>query len=182
MNRDEKQFHSLLNILAEQCNYQLSVPTIAMYDQALSKFGYAKANTALEVIFNTRRGGDRFPSVADILEKMGVIVSDRALAVDCANTIITAFRAWRMDYYDREDFQQQYIGKVGLLQWTVLERMGGYRHGYKEWSDAADMGVFRAQLRESALAVIELTRAGHIDHDGLLEATQRKQIEGKDGR
>ena len=179
MNSDELRFHKLMNVMADQCNFPLNEFTIEIYDKCLAEYGYARVCVAMMDIFKTRRGSDRFPSVADILEKMGVVVSDRSMAVDCANMIMATFNKWRMDYTGREDFERLFRELVGDLPWTVVERMGGYRALYREWNECKDLSSFRAQIRDAAQSAIELIRAGRIDDQPLLAESNVKQIEGK---
>jgi hypothetical protein len=180
MKPGEADFHKYLNVLAEQCNYTLSTATIALYDKTLSPYGYPRVNAAMVAIFKTRRGGDRFPSVADIMEKMGITVSYRSLAVDCANLIFATFNKWRLNFNDRPDFEDQFRKLVGDLPWEVVERMGGYRALYREWNECGDVGVMRAQVRDAAQAVLELTRASD-NNDPAIEARDTKQIGGGRG-
>lgn len=182
MTNDEQKFHQLLNVLAEQCHYQLSVATVAMYDQSLSKYGYPSVNSALMHIFKTRRGNDRFPSVAEILEAMGIEVSDRALAVGCANDIFWSFVHWRDQFTNREDFEDHYRSKIGHLPWEVVTRMGGYRALFREWQDTKDPSMLRAQVRDAAMSVLELTRADQNQQTLSVTGSNHKQVAGNNGQ
>lgn len=175
-NSAEIQFHKLLHVLASQSNYQLNEMTIALYDEALSEFGYENVLAGLKKIFLNRKGGDRFPSVADIRNAMGVDISPRTFAVDCANLIFWAFSTYRLNYCEREDFAEQFQAKVGQMPWNVIERMGGYRSLYNEWNEGSDRAVLRAQVRDAAMATFEL---GENLAQFALEISRKKQLGGK---
>lgn len=156
VDKDELEFHRLINILADQCEYKLTEQTLEIYDQCLKPHGYIATNEAIKQIFKTRRGRDKFPSVGDILDTMGLTVSPRALAVDAANTIFWSFVHWKMDFCHREDFAEIYQERIGVLPWITIDRMGGYRSLYKEWNESKDHSIFRAHLRDAALSLIEI--------------------------
>lgn len=183
MNSDELRFHKMLQVLADQCHFQLSETMVEVYDKCLAPYGYPRVCEALYEVFKTRKGGDRFPSVADILEQMGETVSDRAVAVECANLIFWTFTHWRMDFTGREDFETMFRTKIGELPWTVVQRMGGYRALYREWNECADIATMRAQVRDAAMSAIELTRAGKMEQPlGVEGRSTPKQIGGKNGK
>lgn len=173
---EEKRFHQMLQVLASACDHRLDEITIALYDRALSPYGYDLVNRGLREIFESRRGGDRFPSVADIKEKMGVEIPARALAVDCANVIFWAFTHWRMDFCARDTFESDFRSKIGDLPWEVLARMGGYRAMYSEWNESADPAILRAQIRDAAQAFIDIERAGRAQNQ--LMGSKPKEISG----
>lgn len=178
-DKHEVDFHKMLQILATHCHFQLNEMTISLYDRALSIYGYEEVTNALMEIFNTRRGGDRFPSVAEIKEKMGLEVSGRSLAVDCANLIFSVFNKWRDNYTSRPEFEDHFRKTIGDLPWEVLQRMGGYRVLYKEWNECSDLAILRAQVRDAAQAVIELTKANKLNEPLRVESRSPKQIGGK---
>lgn len=174
----EITFHKLLQVLADQCGYHLTEVTIALYDEALAPLGYEKANHALKEIFNSRRGGDRFPSVADIKDKLGINVSRKALAIEATNLIFWAFANWKLKFCAREDFEQQFKEKIGPLPWEVVYCMGGYEEIYDEFMSGRDPAALRAQIRETAMAVLELHKA---DDCYQVEGKTPHQLGGKNG-
>lgn len=162
MTADEVKFHKMMQVLADQCHFPLSETMIEVYDKCLAPYGYGRVCEALYAVFKTRKGGDRFPSVADILEQMGERVSDRSIAIECANLIFWSFTHWRTQYVDRADFAELFQSKIGEIPWLVVERMGGYLALYREWNESGDVATMRAQVRDAAIAVIELTRSGKM--------------------
>lgn len=173
-DRHETLFHQMIHVLAEHCNFQLNEVTVALYDDALAPFGYQRVVEAMKEIFNTRRGGDRFPSISEIREKMGVEVSPRALAVECSNRLFWVFNHWRDRFTELEDFEQKFRAMVGDLEWETVSRMGGYRAMYKEWSECSNLEVLRAQVRESALAILEIQKFDALQ----IQGSARQQIKG----
>ncbi len=160
LDNDEKKFHSMLVALAEQCGFALSTMNVEIYDRTLGPYGYQRVNAALWEIIKARRGGDRFPSVADVLAEMGEIISTKSLAVETANLIFWSFNNWRDKFDDREDFEALYRDRIGGLAFETVSRMGGYKAVYREWKEAGDLSTLRAQVRDSAAACVELARAG----------------------
>ena len=175
LSREEMEFHKMLQALAVACGHQLDEFSMEVYDRILSPFGYDQVNAALWEIFGSRRGGDRFPSIGDIKVMMGVDYSPRSLAVDAANSIFWSFNKWKKTYCDRENFEQLYREKIGDLPWEVCSRMGGYQALYKEWCEAGDLSTLRAQVRDAALAYLDLNK---LDQSALIESAT-KQLGGK---
>jgi len=176
---EEEKFLKLINTLARSANFELDVDILSMYDKYLSPFGYELVNRALEDIFVERDSRDPFPSVAFILKTMRVDVSDKSVAEDCANRILGAIQrydyTWPMgrgvepdkNWFGRtpgiyDSFQAAFESNCGELGWAVVQRMGGYSRLCEEWRACKNMQVFRAQIRESAKATIELSKAGKL--------------------
>lgn len=178
IDKNEAKFHQMLQALADSCGSQLNEFTIGLYDKALSPYGYELVNRGLWEIFTNRRGGDRFPSIGDIKEKMGVEISSRALAVDCANLIFWTFNHWKMDYTSNPNFDEFYRENIGELPWEVVNRMGGYRAVYREWNEASDLAILRAQVRDAAQSVLDIQRATKAQNPEI-SGSKNAQIEGK---
>ncbi len=180
IDKSEVEFHKMIQALAGACSHNLDGFTVELYDRALSPYGYDRANSAMWEIFTTRRGGDRFPSVGDILEKMGINISPRAIAVDCANLIFFAFNKWKNGYTSRENFEDLFREHIGDLPWEVISRMGGYRALYKEWDEATDKTVLRAQVRDAALSLGEINRYEKNEFNQIAGDTRKEISSGKE--
>ena len=50
----------------------------------------------------------------------------------------------------------------GELAWAVVLKMGGYTSLYEEWNTTKNMGMLRAQIRDVARSVIELSANGQL--------------------
>ena len=156
----EIEFHKMMNVLADQCGQPLD-GLIEMYDEELSPHGYERIALALKQIFRERRGGDRFPSVGDILEKINASASHKSIAINCVNRIFWTFYNWKLGYCGMENFESEFREKIGDLEWEVVSSMGGYRNVYKEWNEG-NHGFLRSHMRETAIAILDLKSKSRI--------------------
>jgi hypothetical protein len=155
---NELEFHKLLNMLAMDTGMAIDEFKIEFYDKELSIHGYDRVNIAIKEILRTRRSRDPFPSIADICEKLGFAANPKSIAVDTSNKIIWAFKRWGTNYSDAPNFQEAFIANFGPLAWDTVERLGGYRSAHSEWNESREQSFFRAHVRETALALMDLQK------------------------
>lgn len=182
----EEKFFTILNTLARSANFELDQELIGIYDRFLSVHGYEKAFMALQDILVERNSRDPFPSVAEILRKMGENIGDKTIADDVCSRMLASMRkhGWPWpDGYFMEDttkwsaikktkdgniqhwvgtFKEAVIIECGELGWAVFEKMGGYTPVCHEFGGTKNPQVFRAQLREICRSTIELAKAGKL--------------------
>lgn len=179
MNKDEQLFFKFLSKLAYMCNYELDEFTISLYDQALSPFGYESCAGAVMEIIMTRKSRDLFPSIMELKEKIDPRVNKRSDAIAVANRIIDTFGKWKLRYNkDPEQFKAWFIDLVGLKEWNTVQRMGGYKRLYEEWAMTDNLTAFRAQLRDSALSVLDHNEAAETKDRVSLGSSKLEQLVG----
>lgn len=156
--RSQREFCERLAALAKLTGFeeQLSPTIIGLYDKTLSKaLGYELAIKAIDRIIVTRRGKDRFPSVADIIDVAKPKVDDTHKAVEAANRVIQAIADFG---YPNAKAARAFIGEVG---WYIVEKSGGWLKLCESMKES-QLGTYRAQFRELALSAIVQHRAGRL--------------------
>lgn len=127
---------------------------LGIYNSHLKAYGYERVCLALDEIIASRNARDPFPSVKEIKEVMDPQVDEKSLAVD------TAERLWAA------------VGKfgwcndpghtLGEIATEVIRRSGGWRSVCNE-ANQSEAGIFKAQKRELARAVIQQSKAGKLN-------------------
>lgn len=153
MAATQKQFLERLWLLAKVCEYQLNADLIALYDRALSRFGYDRAIAAVEEAVIERRGNERMPSIGDLVARCSPQILDSDSAVEVAGRILSAIT--KFGWSNGAD-APSWIGEVG---WAVVERNGGWKN-LCETVKEKDIPTWRAQLRDQAGAVLRRHKAG----------------------
>ena len=142
-----------LFVLAEVCGAKLNEYQLAMYDAELSKLGYDVACAAVDKIFVTRKGTDKFPSIADIKAVAQPKLDPKHEANEAAARIVQAVS--KFGYTSGTD-AKEFIGELG---WIVVQRHGG-------WASVCLMlnhentSLYKAQFRDLALSLSARAEAG----------------------
>ena len=149
----QTDFLNRLGMLAKVTEFHLTKEWVALYDRALSKFGYDKAAAAVEAAIMERRGNERMPSIGDLVQRCAPQVLDADTAVEVAGRIWGAISkfGWSDPLGARD-----WIGEVG---WHIIETNGGWQ-SICATAQAKDVGTWRAQLRDHAAAAIRRHKAG----------------------
>jgi hypothetical protein len=146
-------FLNRLGMLAKATEFHLTHDWVALYDRALSRFGYDRATGAVEAAILERRGNERMPSIGDLVHRCAPQVLDADTAVEVAGRIWTAIS--QFGQYRGAD-AANWIGEVG---WYVVTTSGGWEK-ICQTAQAKDVGVWRAQLRDHAAAALRRHKAG----------------------
>ncbi len=149
----QKQFVSRLAILAEFCGFNLSKEMVALYERALSRFGYEKATAAVEAAILERRGQDRMPSIGDLVNRCAPAILDGDSAVEVSTRILSAIR--KFGHPNGAD-ARDWVGEVG---WHVVGLHGGWAAICQKVNEK-DLPVWAAQLRDQAAATLRRHKAG----------------------
>jgi hypothetical protein len=124
-----------------------------MYEKLLVSLGWKPLCAALEDIMATRRGSDRFPSVADIRGKIIPAVNVDAEAIEAANRILEAIR---IHGYNQPAKAQEFMGEIA---WLIVERQGGWLTLCEDLQ-VDQVPTVRAQWRELAKSLILRRQSG----------------------
>ena len=149
----QTDFLNRLGMLAKVTEFHLTKEWVALYDRALSKFGYDKAAAAVEAAIMERRGNERFPSIADLVQRCAPQVLDADTAVEVAARIWGAIGKFGWANFSDA---RNWIGEVG---WHIVSINGGWQR-ICETAQAKDVGVWKAQLRDHAAAALRRHKAG----------------------
>ncbi len=149
----QNDFLARLRILAKVCDYQLPMELLALYDRALSRFGYDRATTAIEEAIIQRRGNDRMPSIGDLVDRCSPQILETDSAVDVAARIWGAISKFG---WANATLAHDWIGEVG---WHIVSINGGWQR-ICETAQSKDVGVWKAQLRDHAAAALRRHKAG----------------------
>lgn len=165
-----------LAAVANRCGYTLTAWELGIYEREMEQLGWSSALTALELIYRGLGGGQRWamPSIDDIREKAGVTpVGDKAIAADVAGRILGAVVRYGdqhahdelgrtvTDDEGRPVFRARaYVGELG---WAVMERVFGHWRACGDGYTRDNHAHLFAQLRDTAVAMIEMARKGAVD-------------------
>ena len=155
----QKQEDDVINalfIIAELTQFNLSKTIAALYLESLRVYGLECAKATIMGLAKSAKPG-RWPSISDILEKMGRLeLTDESKAVDVAARIIGA-----VGNFGRHNWEQarSHIGEIG-------EYVVANGHGWISLCDGLtndQIPTVRAQIREQALAAIRKQKNGTLD-------------------
>jgi hypothetical protein len=167
-------FVQMLAVLAQSCEFELTEPLIAIYDQALEKNGYDKVCLAIKSIVINRRTRDPFPSIREIQEIVTPSLETKDQANDAAARIIAA-----VSKYGRPNMDQakEYVGEVG---WRCIEMSGGWGNLCQQLT-LQNSSIMMAQFRELASTVIKKAQLGLLDQAPALPSgpDRPKALSGK---
>jgi hypothetical protein len=167
-------FVEMLVLLAQSCEFDLSEPLIALYDQALEKNGYDKICLALKYILINRRTRDSFPSIREIQEIITPSMEAKDLATEAAARIIAAVSKFgRFNVKEAE----AYIGEIG---WQAIKLWGSWT-GLCDQLTISNGSILMAQFRELASTVIKKAQLGLGDQPPALPValSSMKALPGK---
>lgn len=151
-----QRFLARLAAIAQLTNTTLTKEIVGLYDETLGRHGYDKACFAIEETIRRRRSRDPMPSIADLESLVRPAASDEDLAIESANRVIEAMA--KVGKYDAPR-AEAFIGEIG---WTVVQRAGGWSH-LCSTTLTSQIPTLRAQLRELARTVINLSKAGVLN-------------------
>jgi hypothetical protein len=154
---DEQRFYTVLNALADLVpNFTLSKEQVILYANGLRDLGWKAAGDALEKIMRERKGGEWFPSIRDVREKIVPVIDDADDARAAAARIIAAVAKYG---WPNPVGAKAFIGELG---WMVVEQQGGWAVVCQEMNEHT-RGTMQAQMRDLALSLQRRARAGQID-------------------
>lgn len=150
---NDADFIKRMAVLAQLCRFDLSAQVLEAYDRLLSVHGYEKLCQALDHFLRTRSARDPFPSVADVDAIVYGKSNETDLAALASASIYSAVAAFGWPNAEAAR------GRLGDDVWSVVKAAGGWAQVCED-ANETDPGVFKAQLREIARAVIHRTAAG----------------------
>ena len=152
---NDADFIKRMAVLAQLCNFNLSAQVLEAYDRLLVVHGYEKLCKALDHFLATRSSRDPFPSIADLDASVSGKSNETDLAALASASIYSAVAAFGWPNAEAAR------GKLGDDVWSVVKAAGGWAQVCQD-ANETDAGVFKAQLREIARAVIHRTAAGKM--------------------
>lgn len=168
MTRSRKDFLDRLRALAKLCREELPEVVIQLYDGVFAQLGYGIGCVAVEEAIRTRRGNDRFPSIADL--KAHVVKEPQE--IDLANEAVgRIFDAVRLHGWNAPAKAEEYMGDIA---WRAVLQFGG-------WMSICELPTrqttaARAQLRDSCFATIRLAKAGALNAPTLAQVTGGQNV------
>lgn len=153
---NQADFLARLGTLAKLCGVTLTTDIIEFYDKALRTEGYEKACRAIGHVIISRKGGERFPSIGDLIRLIRPVQDDSDLAIEAANRVVEAMTKFG---WNNPGDAQKFLGEIG---WYVVNRNGGWK-ALCENVQSRDIQIYRAQFRELALSAIRRHRLGLLD-------------------
>jgi hypothetical protein len=158
ITKAEADFHHLLNVFAHNSKTPLSQMLIAIYDKAMEPYGYERAVAAMNILIMECRSW-QMPTPHQIVEKINNKPSRISEANEVAGRIMQAIS----DYgYTRGSEAHDFIGDLG---WQVVRRFGGWTSLCCDMGLTLDPSSSRAQMRDIALALMDIN-----DHRSIEEA------------
>lgn len=151
---------------------KLDDEVLRMYAEDLSDLELAPVLEALNAYRkNPKNRAMPLPAmVRDMLEPQ---LDDDTLAREAASRVLAAIPKFG---YIGGTQAREYIGELG---WSVVERYGGWQRVCESVGVELDIGVFQAQVRDSAKAQAMLSRAGRLDMPiGLPGSTVERRTQG----
>lgn len=159
----EVEFHGLLSVFASNSRVQLSQTMLRVYDLAVQPFGYERACRALEQLLMETKNW-QMPPPKSIIEKIENKPSKLAEANEVAGRIMQSISKFG---YNRGNDAKEFIGPLG---WIVVERFGGWYNLCVDMGVGLDPSSSRAQMRDSALSLLELSEHRNLDEAPALPA------------
>lgn len=145
-----------LLVLSEACQRNISKELLSAYIENI-KPHYVEASKFLRLKLREVRGPNSFPSIAEILEGIGLKkVEAKDEAREASTRIVDAVSRFG---HTNHDLAKKYIGELG---WLVVQRQGG-------WVSLCDlltydnMPTLQAQWRELAVVLQGKALAGTLD-------------------
>lgn len=151
----DKRFHDLLLIFSLNSRVQLTPIHFEIYDDAFREVGlsYDLAAAATKRLLQKARSW-QLPTPAQIIDE----AMPKVQAIDEANNIAGLIvKAIRDHGYSNERLAR---AAVGELAWMVVDRHGGWN---LICTGDHDIGQLRAQMRDSAKAVLEIARVRPLE-------------------
>lgn len=162
---EQRAFVTALLGLAEMCGHALSRPTAEIFTEIIRPHGLVAGRRALLAMAVNARPG-KFPSPGDVLKAMGLgnleqlaePESDREVADRAADRILQAISSFGR-YCKDFDKLRAFIGDAA---WATVQQRGGWSI-VVEQSDECEIGIWKAQMRDSVLSVISSQRRGTLN-------------------
>lgn len=162
----EVKFHEYLNIFAQNSRANLSQPMLEVYDMAVKDFGYERACVAMKALLMETKSW-QMPTPAMIVAKIENKPSRYAEATEVAGRIVQAVDKFG---YNRGEEAKAFIGEVGTI---VVQRWGGWARLCEVLGLHISEDTARAQMRDSALAVMEISTHRSLDEAPQLESSKK---------
>lgn len=162
-------FNKLLNLLAIQAGTELTKDQIQLYDRNLAHYGYERVFPILDELLKEQRPRDPIPSIAEIERRLSkeTQVSDKAQANTATQNLIRAVSrygaGWPLhtNFGSYASFTEALLGECGELGVEVVRLNNGWPNFVERCNEAADnMEVYKAQLRDLCLSLLERGRLG----------------------
>lgn len=166
----ELEFHQLLNVMAANSRVQLTQTMLKIYDKAVEPFGYERACKALEKLMLETKVW-QMPTPKALIDSIDSRPSRIAEANEVAGRIIQSVSKFG---WSSPEQARQYIGELG---WSVVQRFGGWGYLCEGLGMSIDVSSTRAQMRDSALSIMEISEHRSINEPPSLEYTPNKQLE-----
>lgn len=163
--QEEAEFYRSLAALASVCRFSLTTETVELYDRILSRMGYPVATLAIQKVFATRKATDPFPSVAELISLADHRPTDQSQAVEIADKIWLGIANYG---YMGEKRAREALGPIAS---RVIAQIGWQSLCEATLSQATSV---KAQIRESARAVLEAERRSYVE--SLLKGDERGRI------
>lgn len=149
----DAEFVKRMAVLAQLCRFELTGQVLEAYDRLLSVHGYSKLCKALDQILATRSGRDPFPSIADV---DAAVYGKNSENDTCALVAASVYAAVADFGWPNAERARAHLGED---VWSVVKAAGGWSQVCRD-ANEVDVGIFRAQLREIARAVMHRKAAG----------------------
>lgn len=156
-------FFKLLNLLAFQAKMELTKDDLHLYDRSLCSHGYDNLNIVLDCLLKEQRPGEPMPSVSEIERQLNKqsVASDKAQANACVQNLIRCVSKYGYSWPLHKDYAEAFQRECGGLGAEIIRLYNGWPNFSERANEASDnMEVFRAQLRDLALGIIERSKLG----------------------
>jgi len=171
-----ERFLQRIAALGTMCGFPLDPKSgvLHLYELELAPLGYERAAKAIEEIVRTRKGTDRFPSIADIRNLIVPEPGPEVEAIEAANRIVEALSRFGGCNADvNEPRAREFVGELG---WLVVQRHGGWVNLVESGIAADQIPTLKAQWRELAKALWARAKAGRIHQPPTLPRPATGQI------
>jgi hypothetical protein len=156
MNEHKIIFIKTLTVVAGLCNFKLSDEILEIYAENLEPHGFISVSNALKSMVPSLRPGKPFPSIEEILAKLGKkTAEDQDLAREAAARIVNAISRYG---WNNPTKAKEYIGSIG---WDVVNMQGG-------WENVCDVATnenltfLQAQWRDLAKSRLSLGKTDYL--------------------
>lgn len=170
MRDDEAEFFALLAVFASNSRIQTNQTMLRVYDQAVRPYGYVKALFALEKIMMENKTW-QMPTPRQIIDAIEQKPSKNSEAIEVVGRIFQAIE--RVGYANSER-AREYIGELG---WQVVKRFGGWSYITSQMGVELDPSTSRAQMREAALSIMEISEHRSIDVPPALPEPKNEKLQ-----
>lgn len=149
------QYKMILVGLAEYYGKDITPNQIKMYSEDLLDLTPEELTVAVKC-YRTNPENKFFPLPAQLIEEIKPHMDERDDARDVSNLVIAAVS--RYGYTNPKEAEKS----LGSLAWEVIRRMGGWQ-SLCENLTTANIGMFRAQIRDYAETVSKKSKRGDLD-------------------